>query len=149
MLTVDLNTAPGRAIRTIASNDCYELLYNEVENRIYLTVNGFWKSPAAVPEYLHDWEKALLLSKVNFTLLADFRGMITHPQELNSLHIAVLKLVKAHGLLQFACVAPDDKIASLQVAAICEESGIEPHIFSSPEDAHEFLNTSAASYQQV
>jgi transposase-like protein len=129
----------------IAKNECYELFYSKVRNRIYLRIFGFWKNKECVPDFLKDWDKALLHVNPSFTVLVDMRTMITHPQSMKSLHAEAQLKVKAAGVLQVANVMPFDKIASLQIGTIAEISKLPTTNFNTIQEAELWLDASAAS----
>jgi hypothetical protein len=140
MYSTNRNIAPNEYKIIIAQNSCYEIMYESVLNRIYLTVKGFWKNKEAVPEYLEDVQKALKLTQPGFSLLSDMSTMITHPQRLSSLHLEVHKLLKQAGLTKAASVEPTDRIATLQVEDICNKSQFPCRVFASCSDAEVWLN---------
>jgi hypothetical protein len=127
-------------LKHIARNKCYEISYSEVKDRLYFNVLGFWKNKESVPELLHDWEKALRLTRPGFTLLIDMRTMITHPQELNGLHEKFMQMVRNAGVSHVVNVMPNDRIASLQVAAIATRTDLSAQHFDTCEAAERWLN---------
>ncbi|QCR24008.1 hypothetical protein [Pontibacter sp. SGAir0037] len=145
MDNIDQNTTSEKSTVKVAGNSCYELRYDGITNRIYLKIIGFWKNLEAVPEYLEDLGKALALVKPNFTVLTDLQKMITHPQELNSLHEKAHRLVSEAGALHVAHVVPEDKIANLQTNSILDASGLKVKNFTSTQEADKWLNQIAAS----
>lgn len=133
--------AIGKAnITHIARNRCYVLAYDESENRVYYSVLGFWKSTGSIPDFLDDWNKTLAVASSGFTLLVDMRTMITHPQQLNSLHEESQHKVKAAGVSKVANVMPTDKIANLQVAAISSRTDLPIRNFETPLEAEQWLD---------
>ncbi|MHC2991522.1 hypothetical protein OB13_07980 [Pontibacter sp. HJ8] len=138
-------TATDNADILIAKNDCYELFYSTGKNRIYLIILGFWKNRESVPGFLNDWDRALLHVQPSFTVLVDMRTMITHPQNMKSLHAEAQLKVKAAGVLQVANVMPSDKIASLQVGTIAEITQLPTSNFNTLQEAELWLDASAAS----
>lgn len=73
----------------VSNNPHYELNYDRTKNRIYLRINNYWKAPEVVPNYLSDWNKVIELATPGYTLLADFRNMLTHPASVKEMHEAV------------------------------------------------------------
>lgn len=140
MYSSDPNTAPEESKIVVARNLCYEVVYDNRKNWIYLTVKGFWKNREAVPHFLDDVQKALRLVKPGFHLLTDMRTMLTHPQRLSSLHIEALKLIKATGMAKAAVVVPTDRIATLQVEEINSKSETPAESFSSLVEAEIWLS---------
>ncbi|GAB3194968.1 hypothetical protein GCM10027293_04390 [Pontibacter aydingkolensis] len=129
-----------KPITVVAKTDCYELLFNAETNRIYFTILGFWKNGDVVPDLLSDLNKALAITQKGFTLLADLSAMVTHPQQLNSLHIQLQKNISDAGLSCGAYVEPTDKIANFQIEQTIKTSQINLKRFGSLHEAEEWLN---------
>jgi hypothetical protein len=108
---------------TITNNQFYELNYDRDKNRIYLRINNYWKSPEIVPNYLSDWGKVIELAKPGFTLLADFRNMLTHPTSVKLIHESVVDLLVKSKVSYVAEVSPIDRIAVLQVSGVLKQIG--------------------------
>ncbi len=145
MLGTDQNIAPDNARIEIAKNACYEIYFNIDKNRGYITLKGFWKSRDVVPCYLDDLRKILVFAKPDFTILTDLQQLITHPQELNSLHMEAQLLMVKEGVLHVAHVMPSDKIANLQVNSISDQSGLPTTKFHTTEEAEVWLDNYPAS----
>ncbi|RDV14374.1 hypothetical protein DXT99_14715 [Pontibacter diazotrophicus] len=143
MYSTDQNTASNEYKIVVAQNQCYELLYDSVKNRIYFIVKGFWKNKEAVPHYLKDIEKALKLAKPGFSLLSDLRTMITHPQRLCSMHIEAQTLLRKAGLNRVASVEPLDRIATLQLKEIMAKSELPLKRFTSCQEAETWLSNNS------
>ncbi|WP_125185102.1 hypothetical protein [Botryobacter ruber] len=125
---------------SVADNTCYGLLYDLSKNRIYFTIRGFWKNKEAVPNFLSDWKRILLLTMPGFTVLADFSSMLTQPQELNTLHQEARRMMLEAGVLLLAQIGPTDKIATLQADEMYYKSAIPLKKFASAQAAEEGLN---------
>jgi hypothetical protein len=124
----------------IAKNSCYDMCYDGLENRIYFTIHGFWKNKDGLSELLIDWGKALLMAQSEFTILADMSTMITHPQELNSLHLEVHAMIREAKVRNIAYVMPSDKIAYLQVQSLHERTNLPSKSFPVKEKAKQWLD---------
>lgn len=134
---IDLSTTDLLIIR---QTSCYTLAYDASRVRLYYSILGYWKNEASVADLLTDWDKALSLVVPGFTLLADMRTMITHPQKLLKLHEKVHQKVAKAGVSKVANVLPADKIASLQVAAITTGTKIPLRNFDSLDEAMQWLD---------
>lgn len=133
----------------IAKNSCYDLCYDGSKNRIYYTIHGFWKNKDVLSELIIDWRKALSLAQSEFTVLIDLRTMITHPQDMTSLHLEVYNMVMEARVRNIANVIPLDKIACLQVQSILERTDIPYKNFSAKEEAGQWLDimgTTSSNY---
>lgn len=132
---------PESSNEQVAQNSCYDLFVDKAKNRIYFTIHGYWKNKSAVPELLSDWKRAVALTQPSFTVLTDMRTMITHPQELNELHLAAQQFVIDSGVNQIANVLPADKIANLQANSFTAANSTLPfQNFNSTEEAEAWLN---------
>ncbi len=140
MLSTTQDTAPEQAHTEIANNTCYQLLYDKSKNRVYFTIHGFWKNKSAVPELLSDWGKAISHTSPGFTVLTDLHSMITHPQELNELHFKSQQLLDEAGVQKVAIVAPNDKIASLQLLEVLSKIAFQHRNFSTTSEAEDWLD---------
>ena len=140
MNNTDQHINPKEQLVQVALNDCYMMCYDKAKNRICFTIYGFWKNKECVSDFITDWQKALSISKPGFTCITDMRTMITHPQELSSLHIQAYKLLTDAGVKKVAHVMPTDKIAYLQVHSIYEKSSLPAKAFTNYEQADEWLD---------
>jgi len=141
MYSVSLHSnTPESSHEMIAQNTCYNLVIDKAKNRIYFTINGYWKSKTAVPDLLTDWKKAVAQTQPDFTILTDMRTMITHPQEMNELHLAAQQIAMESGVKQVANVLPTDKIANLQAVSITTNTKLPSRNFNAIEEAESWLN---------
>lgn len=145
MENISQHTNPKEYKVQIAKNSCYDIFFDGLKNRIYFTIHGFWKNRDGVSEFLNDWKKALSMAESEFTILTDMRTMITHPQELTSLHHDAHNLVLDAGVKNVAHVMPQDKIAYLQVQSIHEKTYLPTKSFHSFEEADQWLDIVAIS----
>ncbi len=145
MHNADQDLPSAKPDSQIASNNCYELRYDGTKNRVYLTIKGFWKSEQSVPNFLNDMRQVLSLVKQGFTVLTDMTTMITHPQELNTVHEQAHAMVMKAGVLQVAHVLPKDRIAKLQTTSIQNLTGLPVGDFASLEEADKWLGHIAAA----
>ncbi|MBB6609559.1 hypothetical protein H7F15_00780 [Pontibacter sp. Tf4] len=131
---------PESTYHQVAQNSCYDLSVDKARNRVYFTIHGYWKSKSAVPDLLGDWKKIIALTQPGFTVLTDMRTMITHPQEMNELHMAAQQIIIDSGVRQVAHVMPTDKIAHLQLNSFKTNSTLPYRTFNSVEEAETWLN---------
>jgi len=119
----------------------YEIAVNEVKNRAYLKVIGFWRNADLVSGYVSDWRKTLTMLKPGFTLLTDLSTMITHPPEVLGVHQQVQKLVVEKKLRFTAEIKPKDIVTAMQVSKIAKASMMPVRQFASFEEAEAHLNS--------
>lgn len=140
MYSISQHTTPIEYKVQIAMNSCYDMLFDGTKNRVYFTIHGFWKNRESVSEFLSDWSKAVGLTRPGFSVLIDLRTMITHPQELNSLHQEAHTLVMKAGVKKVANVMPFDKIAYLQIQSLEEGTNLPTKNFNTFEEAEQWLD---------
>ncbi|NDK54841.1 hypothetical protein [Pontibacter fetidus] len=140
MYSANMHSTHVNNCEQIAQNSYYDLKIDKAKNRIYFTIHGFWKNKEAVSSFISDWEKCVSLSTSGFTILTDMTSMITHPQELNELHMAAQKMVIDAGVKQVANVLPSDKIANLQANSFTNNSSLPFRNFANCQEAEAWLN---------
>jgi len=141
MYTANVHSeTPESSQEKVAQNACYDIIVDKAKNRVYFTIHGYWKSKSVVATLMQDWKKAVSLTQPNFTVLTDMRTMITHPQELNELHLATQQLVIDSGVNQVANVMPSDKIANLQLNSFTANSMLPHRNFDTIDEAETWLN---------
>lgn len=144
MYNINQHSSPKEQQVQIASNSCYSMLYDGYKNRVYFTIQGYWKNKACIPDFISDWNKTLSMVKPGFSILTDMQTMITHPQELSSMHEQAHNLVVEAGVEKVAHVMPADKIAYLQVISIHDKTNLPAKTFTSIEEADQWLDIMAA-----
>lgn len=141
MYSVNVHSdTPESSSEKVAQNACYDLVVDKARNRVYFTIHGYWKNKSVVQDLLNDWKTAVSLTQPNFTVLTDMRTMITHPQELNELHLAAQQIIIDSGVSQVANVMPTDKIAHLQLNSFTAKSTMPFHNFTTIAEAEAWLN---------
>jgi hypothetical protein len=73
-------------MKIIAKTDKYSLEVNKPKNRIYLKLQGFWRSVVDVPNDFSDFQRATQEVTPGFTILTDAREMKTPSPEVAELH---------------------------------------------------------------
>lgn len=127
------------SIITISNNKLYKIEISKEKNRAYLKIIGFWRNPAAVPEYLSDWNKAIASLTKGFTLLTDASEMKTHPQDVRKLHEQAQAMLLKGGVRKVAEVLQDD-VAEMQLDAVAKATQFPKKNFRSREEAEEWLD---------
>lgn len=125
----------------IAKTAQYEIAVDEIKNRVYLKIYGFWKNPQAVAGYISDWQKTMKLVKPNFTLLTDLTTMVTHPPEVTEVHKHAQEIITAGGLKFTAEVKPKDIVTAMQLTRVAKKSQMPMKQFDTFEKAEAFLNS--------
>ena len=122
----------------IAKNDFYTLETDIIKNRVFLTINGFWKKDN-IPHYLEDWDKALKQVEKGFTLLTDARKMAIHPSEVRSIHLEAQKKIINAGVKKVAELQ-EQKVAEMQLNGVSTESALPKKNFTEKEKAISWLD---------
>lgn len=124
---------------SIAQTPQYELSVSKAKNRAYLIINGFWRGPEVVPEYINDWKKAVLALKPGFTLLTDAREMKIHPASVRSLHEEAQSLIVKAGVRKVAELQAD-KVAEMQLDGVSKETKMPKQNFTDQQEAEKWLD---------
>lgn len=123
----------------IAQKPQYKLSVSKAKNRVYLTIIGFWRKPAEVPEYVHDWRKAIAELSPGFTLLTDARQMKIHPNSVIGLHEEAQSLIIKAGVRKVAEVQAN-KVAEMQLDGVSKETKMPKRNFNDPAKAEQWLD---------
>jgi hypothetical protein len=124
----------------IAERDKYSIEVNKVINRIYFTIQGFWKDPADVPNYLSDWERAIEEVRPGFTILTDARKMKTPTRQVAKLHERVQAMLVKAGLRKTAEVVPEGAVEQMSLNRYAQESGMNKGSFENQKEAEAWLD---------
>lgn len=127
-------------MNTIAQNEYYTIITDSKKNRLYLTVEGFWKSRSVVPNYIDDMKKALGELSKGYTILADVSRMKPPPAEIAAVHNESQTQAVAAGLKKTAEIVGEDIIAKMTVDRYAKESGMPKRTFDNKKDAETWLD---------
>lgn len=126
-------------MQSIAQNPQYELSVDKRKNRAYLKINGFWRNPEQVPDYINDWNKAVKELTNGFTLLTDATNMKIHPSTVRELHGKAQALIIKNGVKKVAELQAD-KIAEFQLDGVSKNTGMPKKNFNSRDEAEKWLD---------
>lgn len=126
-------------MQSIAQNPQYELSIDKRKNRAYLKINGFWRNPEQVPDYINDWNKAVKELTKGFTLLTDATNMKIHPGSVRELHGKAQALIIKYGVKKVAELQAD-KIAEFQLDGVSKNTGMPKKNFNSKDEAEKWLD---------
>jgi len=124
---------------TIAQNDYYVIAVDQIKNRAYLTLMGYWKSRAEVPRYLEDWRKAIRELSRGFTVLTDVTRFKAPSADVVTLHTEAQKVLMSGGLNKVAEIVGSDIIAKMAVDRFSRESGMQKGTFDNWREAEDWL----------
>ena len=124
----------------IAKNEYYSISVDSGKNRIYLTVQGFWKDPTVVPNYIQDIEKAASSALQDFTVITDITQMRPPSPEVGELHMKAQTALVEKGLIATAEILPESVIAQASVDRYSKESGMNKGSFASIVEAESWLD---------
>jgi hypothetical protein len=129
----------GRKMK-IAETDRYSIEVNKAINRIYFTIQGFWKDLSDVPNYLSDWERAIKEVTPGFTVLTDARKMKTPTPQVAKLHERAQEMLLKAGLRKTAELIPASVVEQMSLNRYATESGMERKSFENPKQAEAWLD---------
>ncbi len=125
----------------IAKIDKYSIEVNKPKNRVYLKLQGFWRSVADVPNYFSDWQRATEELTPGFTILTDAREMKTPSQEVARLHQRTQAMLVEAGLGKTAELVPVGTIEHFALKRYAKESGMKKGSFEDRTEAEAWLDT--------
>jgi len=135
-----METLLTHTTETIVKNKFYEIAINKVKSRVYIQIIGFWRSPQEAGNYLKDLDRALQGFSGKFTLLVDLTQMISHPLEVQPIHLQAQQLLLSRGLLQTAEVYKSSFV-QFQTTKISKQSKMPLQQFTSIEGAEAYLDS--------
>lgn len=124
-------------MKTIANNDRYILEVDDSINRMYITIKGYWRTK---DNYLEDLEEACKQMKPQFKIHVDLTTMTAPSAKVGVVHEDAQKMLMHYGLVQTAEVHNDSALTRLAVNRYSDNSGMSKRIFSSHEEARNWLN---------
>ena len=125
----------------IAKNQYYEIYVDQIKNRIYYSLFGFWQSVDLVPNNIEDLATAISKLKPGFDFLTDLRTMKPPPEELAKHHMNAQKLARDKGLSRIAEVY-DQKVVKFMAERYARESKANTKAFASVSEAEAWLDSS-------
>ncbi len=128
--------------KMITKTGVYSIYVSTEENRLYITLFGFWMSPAVAPDYVEDILKAIQLLNISFTVLVDMRNMQTPGHLLKDLHIKAQKVVVDAGGVRSAEVIPERISLELELEDYATDSLLIRKAFKDIKSAEIWLNSS-------
>jgi len=125
----------------IAKNDHYEIYIDQVKNRFYIKLIGFWQYASEVPDYIDDHKKALGLLSSGFTVLTDSRTMKTPTTEIMELHGKGLQMLNDAKMSKLALVV-DQLIVGFAGKRATREAGVGEQTgqFNDVKEAEDWLD---------
>ncbi|RPJ63375.1 MAG: hypothetical protein EHM12_02460 [Dehalococcoidia bacterium] len=124
----------------IAKTAKYSVSVDSKKNRMYITVVGFWASPADVPNYIDDVKKAAAAITKGFTIVTDLTQMKTPAPEIGPIHEQAQKVLIGAGLKKTAEILTADAIAKMVMDRYSKASGMEKMIFHDKAEAEAWLD---------
>ena len=125
----------------IAETGKYTIEVDKPKNRVYFKIRGFWNSPADVPNYLSDWQRAIREVTSGFTILSDVREMKTPQPEVGELHHRSQAMLVTAGLRKTAELVPAGSIEKSVLQRYAKESGMTKGSFENQTEAEAWLDT--------
>ncbi|MCP4605724.1 MAG: hypothetical protein GY847_35255 [Proteobacteria bacterium] len=128
-------------MKIITQNEYYKIEINEDKNRVYFRIQGFWKSPAVVPNFLNDWETTIGCLKPGFTIVSDLTEMKPPAVSLSNIHEQAQCMLVAAGLSKTAEIISETVLLELQLKRYAGKSSMKKKEFSVLEEAEAWLDS--------
>lgn len=128
--------------KMISETGVYSIYVSLEQNRLYITLFGFWMDPSVAPYYIDDILKAVKFLSAPFTVLVDLREMKTPGHLLKNLHIEAQKATVAAGGIKSAEVIPERISLKLELEDYAFDSSIVRKAFSDIKSAEIWLDGS-------
>ena len=127
-------------MKEIAKNEYYELAVDEVKNRVYWTMKGFWKSMSVVPDFDKDWDTTQSLVKSGFTLFGDLSKLGAMPDDVKLAQDERQKKLLENGCSKVSCLM-DSAITKLTLNRALKGSGMDEILqyFDNAAEAEQWL----------
>ena len=122
----------------IAKNNRYKLLCDQERNRMFITIEGLWKTKDG---YLEDLKEACEQMATGFTIHVDLTSMKPCGDEIGSVHVAAQKILMDYGLAHTAEVQADRAILRMSVAKYSDNSGMKKRVFLTHAEAERWLDS--------
>lgn len=127
-------------METIAKNKFYEIHYDELKNRIYYKVVGFWENTEVVPSYKEDIQSVRNYVRPNYTMLVDTRKLEVHPTDVENLRVWAQNEAVKMGMYRAAQIVTEDFISGLQFDNMIEKAKFLAGKFTTFEEAEQWLD---------
>jgi len=123
----------------------YKIETDKAKKRLYMLFFGHWESPAQVPNYVSDIEKAVgELKEGGFSTLAHITDVKPPKLALNNLHKRVQQIHKDAGVQRVAMVIGQGQILQkLTLSVVGKLSGLPQKVFTSYDEAVAWLDAEA------
>ncbi len=125
---------------TVVKNNYYVLTVDQVKNRAYMTLMGYWKSQSEVSNFIPDIEKAIRKVVPGFTILIDFTQYTGSSSELFNMHVEAQRIVLKAEVSRAAEVILDNPVLKMFSVAYSKESGLSPLSFKNRLHAERWLD---------
>ncbi len=131
-------------MKTISETIYYSITVNKKKNRIYLTLNGYWKRLEDVSRYLDDIAMAVREVTPGFCILSDLRMLKTPPTSLSELHRMAQEAPVKAGLGRTAEIVPEEGSSELEKALeeYSRQSSMKKRVFRTRAEGELWLNGS-------
>ncbi len=128
-------------MKQIAKTDFYELRYDESQNWIYWTMQGFWKSmDVAAPNFDKDWDSAIAEVQPGWKLFADLSKLKAMPDDVKAAQDAKQQVLMQKGCTKVSCIM-ESAVTKMSLNEVIEKSGMKKMIqyFDDAKEANEWL----------
>jgi hypothetical protein len=129
-------------VKQIAKNGYYELKYDETENWIYWTMQGFWQDMSVVPNFDKDWDAAQALAKPDFRIFTDLSLLRAMPGDVQAAQDARQQKLMESGCARVSCFV-ESAFAAISLNSVIKSSGMDKIVqsFYDAAEAREWLKS--------
>lgn len=125
---------------SIAKRGQYSLGVDQMKNRIYYTMTGFWRNPEDFPEYFNDWNRAIAEMSPGFTILTDVREFKTPAPVIKPMFDKIQRILGESGLKKTAELFGKDVVAEMSLDSVAKRSGMQKANFNDLAQAEAWLD---------
>lgn len=123
---------------TIAKNNYYTIEINQLKNRAYLTLMGYWNNPS---DFISDIEFGIRKLSTGFTTLVNLTQYTGTSKELLNLHVDAQKISVEAGLSRVAEVfSRNPLVLKLFADSYAKESGAMTMAFQDTSQSEKWLD---------
>ncbi len=125
-------------MKQVAANAYYTISYDEIKNRVFLSISGIWSKEAQVPNWLTDIQTVIDMAGPRFTLVNDLTNM--GPTMIPKLLVAAQEIIMGGGVRKACEIHRSETLAKMAVKRVADNSGIAKREFDNMEEAEAWMD---------
>ncbi|MDM8552152.1 hypothetical protein QUF72_18855 [Desulfobacterales bacterium HSG2] len=111
-------------MKKIAKNAYYELAYDEVKNRIYWTMKGYWRNMSVVPDFDKDWDTVQRMTRSGWTIFGDLSALRAMPDDVKNAQDERQKKLMRDGCTKVSCLVKS-AVTKISLNVALADSGMD------------------------